>query len=93
MLFAEAGARKAGDCRLLLIRKLTSAQPLACRTKSQRELTENHPIPFQEQRLNKIGGGGEVPVVAQWFTNPIRNDEVVGSIPGLAQGVKDPVLP
>ena len=25
--------------------------------------------------------------------NPIRNHEVVGSIPGLTQGVKDPVLP
>ena len=26
-------------------------------------------------------------------TNPTRNHEVVGSIPGLAQGVKDLVLP
>ena len=25
-----------------------------------------------------------VPVVAQWLTNPTRNHEVVGSIPGLA---------
>ena len=25
------------------------------------------------------------PVVAQWLTNPTRNHEVVGSIPGLAQ--------
>ena len=28
-------------------------------------------------------------MVAQWLTNPTRNQEVVGSIPGLAQWVKD----
>ena len=37
----------------------------------------------------KIG----VPIVAQWLTNPTRNDEVVGLIPGLTQWVKDSVLP
>ena len=34
-----------------------------------------------------------VPVVAQWLTNLTKNREVVGLIPGLAQGVKDPVFP
>ena len=31
--------------------------------------------------------------MAQWLTNPTRKHEVVGSIPGLAQWVNDPVLP
>ena len=30
--------------------------------------------------------------MAQWLTNPTRNHEVVGLIPGLAQWVKDLVL-
>ena len=34
-----------------------------------------------------------VPVVEQWLTNPIRNHEVVGLIPGLAQWAKDLALP
>ena len=34
-----------------------------------------------------------VPVVTQWLTNPTRNDEVAGSVPALAQWVKDLALP
>ena len=34
-----------------------------------------------------------VPIMAQGLMNPTRNHEVLGSIPGLAQCVKDLVLP
>ena len=34
-----------------------------------------------------------VPIMAQWLTNPTRNHEGVGLIPGLTQWVKDLALP
>ena len=49
-------------------------------------------IPYvQDRGLKSVGS--RVPVVAHWLTNPTRNHEVVSSIHGLAQWVKDPVLP
>ena len=55
----------------------------------------------RDSRATGVEGGVElilkvrkgVPVMAQRLKNLTRNHEVVGSIPGLAQCVKDPALP
>ena len=45
---------------------------------------------LKKKRQKKNSSG--VPVVVQWLMNPTRNHGVVGSIPGLAQWVKDLVF-
>ena len=44
---------------------------------------------LKDDEVKEIHG---VPLLAQWLTNTTRNHEIVGSIPGRTQWVKDLVV-
>ena len=54
--------------------------------KKKKSKTDPTKYTFYKNPALKVKVG--VPVVAQWLTNPPRNHEVSGSVPGLAQWVK-----
>jgi len=64
--------------------------PLSSPAPGSYQRYSSNPTGSEQSPLNHAPG---VPVVAQWFTNPTRNHEVVGSVRALAQWVKHPALP
>ena len=82
------------------MRKIPHAGSPGCRVLAPTHIVSRGGPQSWSERISLVGHGGlEITVkspgigVAQWLTNPTKNHEVVGSIPVLAQWVKDPALP
>ena len=84
-----AGCRCGSDPMLLWLRCRRAAAALIQPLAWEPPYASGAALKSKENKKQKQG----VPVVAQWLTNPTRNHEVAGSVPGLAQWFKDPALP
>ena len=72
---------------------LIAANTLSGQIKGNLKMILSVPKCWQNSSVDSEIAYVGVPVVAQWLTNPTRNQEVEGSVPALAQWVKDPALP